>query len=300
MFEGFRKSLSRGRAIIGVCWSVLKSEPKLMILPIASGVLLLGIIAISVVSFALIAHNDAEVQKLVSSPWSYVVLFAIYVGCYTIIIYLNAALVFCALRCFEGKRTSLTEGLTAAFGRLPQIFAWAVFAGTIGLILKALSAMADGMSKSDDTRAAILGFILSVLVGIFLQASWALLTYFIVPVLVVEGLGPIAAARKSYDLVSTTWGEAVVGELGLGLIGFILVLPVFAFVGLMFLSDALIAPLMGVITIYVVGLVIVFWTLGMVFRAGVYLYASKGVVPTYFPPELTEATFRQKPIQKSK
>ena len=43
------------------------------------------------------------------------------------------------------------------------------------------------------------------------------MTYFVVPVLVVEKLGPIDATKRSMSLMYRTWGEALVGKVGLGL-----------------------------------------------------------------------------------
>ena len=62
-----------------------------------------------------------------------------------------------------------------------------------------------------------LGFIGSLLGGL-LEVAWAAITYFVVPVLVVDGVGPIEAIKRSSAILKRTWGEAVAGEGGLGII----------------------------------------------------------------------------------
>ncbi len=46
--------------------------------------------------------------------------------------------------------------------------------------------------------------------------AWTLASYFVVPVLAEEDLGPIEALRRSADLFRETWGEQVDGDLLFG------------------------------------------------------------------------------------
>src|SRR5207237_471760 len=49
--------------------------------------------------------------------------------------------------------------------------------------------------------------------------------YFVVPVLVVEKVGPIDAVKRSMSILRKTWGEALVGHFGIGFFVFLLALP---------------------------------------------------------------------------
>ncbi len=63
-------------------------------------------------------------------------------------------------------------------------------------------------------RSGLLGRLVVGLVGL----AWNLATFLVVPVLVVEDVGPIEAIRQSAAYLKRTWGEQIVGNLGMGLV----------------------------------------------------------------------------------
>src|SRR5260370_552021 len=73
-------------------------------------------------------------------------------------------------------------------------------------------------------RTGWLGRIVIGLVGM----AWTLASYFVVPVLVVEDVGPAEALQRSADLFRQTWGEEVAGGFSFGLIFTLLALPAVA------------------------------------------------------------------------
>src|SRR5206468_4089381 len=107
--------------------------------------------------------------------WVWPVTFAYYFCSYFVIIFCNSALVSCALMRFNGQETSIGAGFQAAFARLPQILAWSLVSATVGVLLKVIESAHE---KVGEFISAILG------------TAWTVLTYFVVPVLVVEKLGP--------------------------------------------------------------------------------------------------------------
>ena len=54
------------------------------------------------------------------------------------------------------------------------------------------------------------------LVGFLGGLAWGLATFFVVPVLAVEGLGPIAAVSRSASVFRHRWGETLSGDLTVG------------------------------------------------------------------------------------
>lgn len=89
-----------------------------------------------------------------------------------------------------------------------------------------LSALRDA-----DGADSIVGSILSVLA----DAAWAVVTFFVVPLLALEGLTPIAAIKRSAGLVRERWGEGVVGSAATGAVVLIAALPAAALIVLGFL-----------------------------------------------------------------
>src|SRR5262245_41315521 len=115
---------ARGRGIARAGWSILKLHPKLLLLPILSGVAFLALlVAIALSVFAGLATQgpdqiiDTVAGVRFDEPVVYALLFAFYFVCSAIAIFFNAALVFCALEAFAGRTPSLSGGLGTALGR---------------------------------------------------------------------------------------------------------------------------------------------------------------------------------------
>jgi uncharacterized membrane protein len=139
MFERSR----RGWGIAKASWSVLKLHPKLLVFPIISGVTLIALVgAIGVSMYLERSHMAALLDFLhhvnPHDPIVYAVAFVFYFVCSFIVIFFNAALVFCAMQAFAGETPSLRAGLSTAAGRLPQILGWTLVAATVGVLLNAL------------------------------------------------------------------------------------------------------------------------------------------------------------------
>jgi hypothetical protein len=118
------------------------------------------------------------------------------------------------------------------------------------------------------------------------------------PVLVVEGLGPVDAVKRSSSILKQTWGETATGSVGLGAIGFLLCVPALLIIALgIFLSaESGIAGfafiLFPLAFVYLVAVTTVMSTLGTVFQTGLYVYATTGKAP--FEETLMRAVFQPK------
>lgn len=286
MFDSF----SRSWDMIKQSYAVLKKQKTLVVFPILSGVACL-IVAVSFIA-PIIAMPDlfGKVARKGGDPearnWIFAIVgFLFYFINYFIIIFFNAALAACAVMHFKGIEPTLGDGLSAAGRRLPQILGWAFVAATVGMILKAIQDRSEWVGK--------------LIVGI-LGLVWTAVTYLVVPVLAVEGKGPIESLKRSSELLRRTWGEGLAGGLTMGLVGFLLTLPglLLIFGGVM--GGAAMQNMMlggiGVVLgiIYLVVISIVLSTLKQFYIAGLYLYAAEGVMPSGFSPELVQEAFHKK------
>ena len=154
----------------------------------------------------------------------------------------------------------------------------------MGLILQALS------------RRGALDAIVRSILGV----AWNFVTFLVVPVLVVEDVGPIAAVKRSGALLRRTWGEQVVGGTGMGLVFFLFfllatVLAVAGVVlgGLLASTALIVACIVAGVGAYIV-LALLNATLGGIYAAAVYRYAAEGEVSGAFAPELIQNAFRAK------
>jgi hypothetical protein len=134
-----------------------------------------------------------------------------------------------------------------------------------------------------------------------LAVAWSVVTYFVVPVLVVDAdcLAPGAAQDAGRALHRLDRADA--GEGGLSAISFLLMLPIVLVIGFVAVvgrglnADAATAVVLaGIIVPYVLALTVVFSALGTIFRSGAYIYATTGKAPSSMDPELLRAAFRKK------
>jgi hypothetical protein len=226
------------------------------------------------------------------NAWFYVSIAAVIYALTTVMMYCNVALIHCALQCHAGQAPSIRAGLAAATVRLPQILGWALVSLTVGAVLKAI----------ENTLKDNLGIFGSLIGGLF-DVGWVAITYFVLPVLAAEGTGPIAAVRRSSAIVKERWGESLAGEVRFGLLGFLFFVQALAmfFVGLAITLShgptglAGLGPLLMVLgVLYGLGTIVVLQALSTIFQAGVYLYASTGIVPPSLDRDLVESAFRPK------
>jgi hypothetical protein len=288
--------IARGWSMAKASFTVLRGHPKLLALPILSAATLIlalgalfGVFMFEAGSFqgagrliknleqAWDNNQAAAVAGLIALGW----LFS------SLSLFFNAALVFCVLRAFNGERPSIREGLRTASGRLPQIIGWAFVATIIGTVISVIQ----------ETLKDKLGF-LGGLLGGLLDFAWAAVTYFVLPVLVVEALGPVGAVKRSSSILKQTWGETATGSVGLGAIGFLLCVPAFLVVALgIFLSansgiTGFAVVLFPLAFVYIVAVMTIMGTLGTVFQTGLYVYATTGKTP--FEATLMQAAFQPK------
>src|SRR5207237_10704447 len=108
----------------------------------------------------------------------------------------SACSVYSARRHFRGVPFGADEWLRAAARRLPELLAWSLVSASVGLALRLIE---NANEKVVAFVSAILGW------------AWSVTTYFVVPVLVVEGVGPLTAIQRSTKVLYRTWGESIGG-----------------------------------------------------------------------------------------
>ena len=265
-------------------WGVLMKDKELLIFPVVSGVATFLVLVTFVIPFiGATLWGAGHTLSGTSNTVVYVVLFCYYVCNFFVVIYFNAALVFHVVTRLRGGEPTLGQSFAAATGCLPQIAMWAIVASTVGVILKWMS-----------DRANFLGQIAIAIVGV----AWALVTYFVVPIIIVERKGAFEAIGESKDLLVRTWGQQIMSAVGFGLIGFLLSLPayvviVFAIVaGIAMHSFAAFGLLLTAAVLYLVTLGIVMSTLRAIFGAVLYLYVKTGEAPAGFDAAVLRSAIR--------
>jgi hypothetical protein len=204
---------------------------------------------------------------------------------YFVIFFCNTALVGAALIRLRGGDPTVGDGFRIASSRLGPILGYALIAATVGMVLRAIS-----------ERSGLIGKLVVGLVGL----AWNLATYLVVPVLVVEGVGPIEAVKRSSSYLKQTWGEQIAGNVGMGIVFGLIGFATVGVGALLFVAAAttesvvLMGLVAGLVVLALVANALVSSALSGVFAAAVYRYAAEGSAGTSFPPALVQNAFRTK------
>jgi hypothetical protein len=171
---------------------------NLLVFPVMSGLALVFIcLSFFGGAFALFGQNiEAFFDRLAetSEVLLYGLLFLFYLVNYFIIVFFNVALVHCARLIFEGKKPTIKDGLDYSGSRIVAIGSWALLAATVGVILQFL-----------EERLGWLGKIVIGIIGMV----WSIATFFVVPILAYEDVGPVDALKRSGQMMKEKWGESI-------------------------------------------------------------------------------------------
>lgn len=282
MFQRLANSWELAKASYGV----LRADKELLVFPLVSAIATLAVIVVFAIPALIAGVFDQVANDGDPGVAGYVIAFLFYLAMYFVMIFSNSALVGAALIRLRGGDPTLRDGFQIAMDHLPQIFGYALISATVGVILRAIR-----------ERAGILGSLVAWL-G---EMAWNLMTFLVVPVLVVENVGPVEAIQRSAALLKRTWGEQIAGNFGLGLVFGLIILaaliPGAVLIALAIATESaiLIVLAIGVVVAVVAGIALVGSTLQGIYVAAVYRYAVEGAItPQYFRPELVQNAFRPK------
>ena len=259
-------------------WSVLQADKELLILPLLSGIASMIVAASFVVPIVLTGGADEEPTAL-----GYVLLFVMYVVLAFVTIFFNAALVAGANERLHGGDPTVGSALRAAASHTGRILPWAIVSATVSILLQAVQQRGGAAGRG---VAGIAGL------------AWSLITFLVIPVIVIEGLGVGAAVKRSSALFKQTWGENVAARVGFGLLGFLLALPAVLLVFLGFAAGTIGAGIaIAVAVVWLLAVTLVMASLSSIFQTALYLYAAENEVPTgYFDREQFRQAFGSKGV----
>jgi Family of unknown function (DUF6159) len=272
-------------------WSLFKSslllvkqDRKLVVLP------LMSIIAVVVTAGAFLlavwsVHpfvNDANNELGGSTEQSFtpatVALLVLGYLCITFVgMFFNIALVCAANDRLQGGTPTLRSALAGAMKHAGPIALWAIFSATISIAIRVAS-----------ERVGLIGRIVVSLIGV----AWSVATFFVIPIMIVEGVGVNEAFGRSKELMRKTWGEQIVGGaiVGLAMIPFWIVLVLVGWFARAFFGEIALLP----VAIVFVLLVAFGNMISAVFSTVLYQYAKTGMAPVGFRTDYINESFKAK------
>ncbi|MBU4402294.1 MAG: hypothetical protein KJ907_06105 [Actinobacteria bacterium] len=272
-------TFSRSWQLTKESFEVLKTDKHLVVFPIISGIA-------TIILFALLMVPAAFLSGLVAGNTDntyvfYVFFFIYYFAASFVVIFFNTALIACVQIRFRGGEPTFRDGIDCAYGNIGKIFAWSAINASVGLVLRMIR-----------ERAGILGSIVAGIIGI----AWNLITFFVIPVIIFEGLGAIDSIKRSTSIFRKTWGENMVLRFSVGLIFFLLglvgIIPIV--LAALTKTAVVIIPVVGLVIIYWVVLAVIAAALNGVFATALYDFAVTGQVPRVFSPNVIQGAFSQK------
>ncbi len=274
---------SESRTLTGLTWGVVKDNLYMLLFPVVAAVLA-AVLVLAVVGIGLgllglttTAEDYLATGQVEESP-------ALFAGIVTLIAagYLGtlitqicmAGLVSCADKELQGEDSSFSAGIAAALKHLPALLGWAAIQALVGWLLAAFRN--GGQGGTSIQQAVRIG-----LAGVA-QVAWSIVSFFVLPLIVLRGSGTIQALRESYAMIRITWGMQIAGGVRLGFFVALLgLLPgIAATIGGVFLlfNDqlALGIPLivLGIVVITISQVLIS--TLRAVFSVALFHYAEDG------------------------
>ena len=261
-------------------WAVLQHDRELAVLPILGVLTSLAVVAAIGIPIWLSTDGIDDGGSGGSEPMLWIGGIIILLAITIITVFFNAAVVSGARERFSGGDPTIASAIKGAFSRLHVIIPWAILALTVGMILRAI--------QSSDN-------IVTRIVGSLLDMAWGVLTFLVVPILVVEQTGPFRSLSRSGELLRHTWGENLIAQVGFGLIGIVAAIP-----GILIFALGASASGAGTVVGAVIGLgwialvTVVISTLTAIFLMALYLYATTGQVPMGFEQSGLNDTFNER------
>ncbi len=263
--------IQRGWLLTKISWGIIKQQPAALALPLVATVAQGAVAAIYVLGVTGTKSFDEN------NAAHYIVLYPLFVVLTIIATFSNAIIVAIADARLTGAPISFREALSATIGRLPLILGWSLLTATVGFLLRLL-----------EERLPIAGRIGAALFGV----AWSLATMLVIPVLVVEGVGPITAVKRSGKLFRERWGESLTGQALIGLPILLMGLPFILIGGLVATESVVIGIAIVAIAL---GAVIAFsGALTGIFQTALYRYAVDGASHGTFTADQMAMAFRPK------
>jgi Family of unknown function (DUF6159) len=188
--------------------------------------------------------------------------------------YFNAALIWAANERIEGRRASVGSALSSVWRFAGPLGLWALFSCTVSFAVRQAT-----------SRVGFLGRIVVSVVGV----AWSLATFFVLPILILEGASVNDAFTKSKSLIRKTWGEQLIG----GFAGSVVFMPAFFLLtvcsgGLMFLNVWI-----GVVFLVVgmLALISVDQAVSVIYSLVLYRFTQTGMAPAGFDQSAIEGAF---------
>ena len=273
--QGFFGNISNTIHLMKSCVNVLKKDKELVFFPIMAAIFVIVLLGIIYSTGGITFSDNPEEQG------SIIPLAILIFGANFIIVFFNSALISAALERLRGGDPNISSGLSHAFKHVHHIFLWSIIVTIMALIFAAI--------RSSGRNRGMMGQIMTELFASFLQAGWAMMTFFVVPIIVSENLGPISAIKRSSGLFKQTCGNQVAANFGFGIFQILALLASGAIGWIFGLASPTFGMIVGVLCASIS--VSIIYTLEGIYKAALYEFAM-GEKPLEFEQQDLRTAYR--------
>ena len=277
----FFDTIARGWAISKLSFGVVWRDPELLVYMLFSSIMVgLTVLAgalpgigyemeMTLFDWAMTTDPDTG-ETMATVPYLGWIFITYALGA-TFVVFWNCAITYSAHMRLTGGDPRFMTGISAAMRHLPTIVAWGIITGIFGILMRLIR---DAAANSKNPAMQVVGAIFAFIA----ETAWWITTFFIIPMIVLEDKGVRDAFNSSKGLFVKTWGENITSGLGVGLIGFLLVILAVA-VGMPLILLGLVLP--GIVAIVVLMLLAILWTntAEVVVVAALYEFSKTGEMP---------------------
>jgi hypothetical protein len=270
---GIFKTFGNTWSITKTSMSVLRKDKELLLFPFFAGIgvlIIAGITAAILASMGTFDRLDTAGEESQLKAGDIIVGVLALVAVMFVVNYFNAALMGAARHRLKGGDPNIWTGFAAVNKHIVAVFGWSVISAIIFILLTYIRGKTD----------SFLGRMLVDIVG----AVWAYMTFFVVPILIVEGVGPIEAIKRSKTYFSRTWGEQLVSGFGFGIIRFIALIPAIA-AGLILAPISPVAAIIAVVPLAGIALAVVNALEG-IFKMALYEHVAEDAQTQFFEQDV--------------
>jgi Family of unknown function (DUF6159) len=188
------KRIRRGWALTKKSWGLLREHPALIRFP------LYGAVATTLLAIVFLGPGLYLFDQDATAGAIALLVIGIYVLA-VVGFYFSVGLAAAADMIFRGQQATVSDGLAVARARFSQICGWAAISTAISVLMGLL-----------ENQGGIAGEIAARLVGM----AWSLVTFLAVPVIAIEGTGPIETLKRSASMFRQRWGQQITGNIAIG------------------------------------------------------------------------------------
>jgi hypothetical protein len=270
--------IKRGWGLTKKSWALLNGHRELIRFPIYGAVAttLLAIVTLGPGLYLLDQNSLAGAIPL------------LVIGVYVLSVvgfYFSVGLAAAADMIFRGQaNVTVADGLGVARERFSQICGWAALSTAISVLMGVL-----------ENQGGIGGQIAARLVGM----AWSLVTFLAVPVIAIEGTGPVETLKRSASMFRQRWGTQIAGNVAIG--GAVFLIGVLPAVILIVAGVALWSPasFLGAVLVVIGALILaiamlISRALSGIFGVALYRYALDGETVGGFTRDELESAVKVK------